>query len=323
MHATLRVWILSLIICVARGHGDHGDHGGRSPKVPLISPADSSDSVPLLTAANREFAFHLYRSLAAQPDARGGNIFFSPLSVSVALAALAAGARGETHRQLFRGLGFSNASLSQAQVDQAFQSLFEESRKTSNEVTSQGTAVFVDQLFKPQPEFLHTLKQSYFADGFSLDFSKGNESANTINKYVQEKTHGKIEKLVEDLDPSTVLYLISYVYFKGKRLHVMPSRCVCRSSAFTSHPSHRAEAFGETQTSRHRLRAVIARLVYSAEGAVQAGPWTEGGGVNRSDGRELRGGSGEHNVLEVGRGGGTREQQQEVSGSTPHCPHHV
>lgn len=68
---------------------------------------------------------------------------------------------------------------------------------------------------------------------------------------------------------------------------------------------------------------MIARLVYSAEGAEQAGLWTEGGGMNRGDSREqLRDGSGEHNVLQVGRGGGTREQQ-EVSGSTPNCSHHV
>lgn len=284
MHATLRVCILSLVICVARGHGEHGAPrlvGHRS------SPANSNASASLLTAANREFAFHLYRSLAAQPDSRRANVFFSPLSVSVALAALAVGARGETHRQLFRGLGFSNTSLSQTHVDQAFQSLSEETRKTSNHVTREGTAVFVDQLFKPQPEFLHTLKTCYFADGFTVNFTKSSESANAINKYVQEKTSGKINKLVEDLDPSTVMYLISYIYFKGK----MSSSCVCHSSALTSHLSHPAEAFSGTPTSRHHLRAVSKRLVYrpklAAQGQLAASHaelWTEGGGTSRREG---------------------------------------
>ncbi|TWW53183.1 Alpha-1-antiproteinase S [Takifugu flavidus] len=136
------------------------------------------------------------------------------VSVSVALAALAVGARGETHRQLFRGLVFNSTWLSQTDVDQAFQSLFEKTKK-ANEVTSEGTAVFMDNLFKPQPEFLDTLKKSYFADGFNVDFTKSSESANTINKYVEEKTSGKIDKLVESLDPTTVMYLISYIYFKG------------------------------------------------------------------------------------------------------------
>uniref|UniRef100_A0A674MWK0 Thyroxine-binding globulin n=1 Tax=Takifugu rubripes TaxID=31033 RepID=A0A674MWK0_TAKRU len=167
------------------------------------------------------FAFRLYRSLAANPDSQGKNIFFSPVSVSVALAALAVGARGETHRQLFGGLAFNSTWLSQTDVDQAFQSLFEKTKKASNEVTSEGTAVFMDNLFKPQPEFLDTLKKSYFADGFNVDFTKSSESANTINKYVEEKTSGKIDKLVESLDPTTVMYLISYIYFKGKHLDVV------------------------------------------------------------------------------------------------------
>lgn len=282
MHATLPVWILSVILCVAQGHGDHG--GGSLKE----QPDNITHSVSQLTEANTEFAFRLYRSLAAQPDSRGTNIFFSPLSVSLALAALAVGARGETHRQLLSGLGFSNVSLSQTDVDQAFQSLFEGTGKTSNQVTSEGTAVFMDQLFKPRPEFLDTLKKSYFADGFAVDFTKSSESANTINKYVEEKTSGKIDRLVEDLDPSTVMYLISYFYFKGKHLHLMRSRCV--SSAFTSDFSHQAEAFIRTQ----KKPTIISELwleVYSPKIPVQGqvatistGQWTEGGGINRREG---------------------------------------
>lgn len=225
MQTSRSVWILCAAVLVVQGQP-----GGPSLEGQHASPANSSLGVSLLTAANQEFAFRLYRSLAAQPVSRGNNIFFSPLSVSVALAALAVGARGETHRQLFKGLGLDNTSLSQTHVDLAFQSLFQETRKASSEVSSGGTAVFVDRLFKAQPDFLHTLKTSYFADGFSVDFTKSSESANTINQYVEEKTSGKINKLVEDLDPNTVMYLISYIHFKGK---TRPRR-VCRSSAVTS-----------------------------------------------------------------------------------------
>lgn len=232
MPATLRLCVLSLLLLVARGQ-----HGGEKLEGQQSSPANGSASVSLLTAANREFAFRLYRGLAARPDSLGQNIFFSPLSVSVALAALAVGARGETHQQLFRGLGLSNTSLSQTHVDQAFQSLFEETRRTSGQVTREGTAVFVDHLFKPRPEFLHTLKKSYFADGFAVDFSKTSESTDAINKYVEEKTSGKIDKLVDNLDPTTVMYLISYIYFKGK----MRSRC----GPHSSHLGRGAEASSE------------------------------------------------------------------------------
>ncbi|TDH03456.1 hypothetical protein EPR50_G00164310 [Perca flavescens] len=107
-------------------------------------------------------------------------------------------------------------SVSLTDVDKAFQMFLQRANDTSQEEANEGTAVFVDNNFKPKPDFLQTLKQSYFADGFNVDFAKTKESADTINKYVQEKTNGKIDKLVELLDPNIVMCLISYIYYKGK-----------------------------------------------------------------------------------------------------------
>ncbi|KAG8012177.1 Hibernation-specific plasma protein HP-55 [Nibea albiflora] len=208
MHAALGIWILSAVICVGRGDHVHGHQD--------TALDDSTSSVSLVAAANKEFAYRLYSQLAAHADSQGKNIFFSPSSISVALAALSVGAREETHRQLFSGLGFNSTLLTQADVDQAFHTLLEAANATSGEDTSEGTVVFVDDNFKPRPEFLETLKQSYHADGFTVDFAKAADSANTINEYVKEKTNGKIEDLVKDVDPMTVMYLISYIYYKGK-----------------------------------------------------------------------------------------------------------
>ncbi|CAK6950282.1 serpin A3-5-like [Scomber scombrus] len=210
MRAVLSIWILSAVAYVGRGHQHKG------PIKVKHRAGQDTESISLVASANKEFAYHLYRKLAAHADSQGKNIFFSPVSVSVALAALSVGARAETHRQIFSGLGFNNSLLTQTVVDQAFRTLLERANNTSKEDTSEGTAVFVDNSFKPKPEFLDVLKKSYFADGFQVDFTKTTDSTNTINKYVEEKTNGKIDKLVEDLDPSTVMYLISYIYFKGK-----------------------------------------------------------------------------------------------------------
>ncbi|XP_059193458.1 serpin A3-5-like [Centropristis striata] len=212
MHATVGIWILSAVICVGTGH-HHIGHGN-DPANQETTLNGSANSVSLVTSANKEFAYRLYRKLAAHADSEGKNIFFSPVSVSVALAALSVGARGETHHQLFSGLGFNNSQLTQTDVDQAFQVLLKNAQ--SQQDRNEGTAVFVDNRFKPEPEFLGTLKQSYLADGFNVDFSQSNDSADTINKYVNEKTNGKIDKLVETMDPSTVMYILSYIYFKGK-----------------------------------------------------------------------------------------------------------
>ncbi|XP_078105981.1 serpin A3-5-like [Sander vitreus] len=193
MHTAVGLWVLSAVICVC-----------------------SANSVSLVNEANKEFSFRLYRKLAAHADSQGENIFFSPFCVSAALAMLSVGAQGVTHRQLFSGLGFNTFLLTQTDVDRAFQTFLQRANNTSQQDASEGTAVFVDNSFKPKPEFLQTLKQSYFADGLNVDFTKTTESADIINKYVEEKTNGKIDKLVESLDPNAVMYLISYIYYKGK-----------------------------------------------------------------------------------------------------------
>ncbi|XP_054630989.1 alpha-1-antitrypsin homolog [Dunckerocampus dactyliophorus] len=199
MHAALGVWILSALVCVGKGHHHEGH---------------TDDSGAQVTLANKEFAFHLYRRMAAHPVTQGKNIFYSPSSVSVALAALSVGARGETRQQLFSGLGYNSSQVTHTDVHQAFSTLLK-SQDQSPDI-SDGTAVFLDNAFEPKPEFMKVLKESFYTDGFNVDFHQTTESASTINKYVADKTHGKIDKLVENLDPSTIMYLISYIYFKGK-----------------------------------------------------------------------------------------------------------
>ncbi|XP_057688403.1 alpha-1-antitrypsin-like [Corythoichthys intestinalis] len=198
MHAALGVWILSAVICVGRGHHE-ADH--------------SDDSLSQVNSGNKEFAFQLYRKLASHAANQGKNIFFSPSSVSVALAALSVGAQGETHQQLFSGLGYNSSQITQKNVNEVFSTLLK--RQDNSSDINEGTALFLDNKFEPKPEFLKNLKEFYYTDVSNLDFLQTKESADTINKYVSDKTHGKIDKLVEELNPTTIMYLISHIYFKG------------------------------------------------------------------------------------------------------------
>ncbi|XP_038136974.1 serine protease inhibitor 2.1-like isoform X2 [Cyprinodon tularosa] len=204
MRALGVLWVLLAVVCVGRS----GHHIGHGVEARDNAADDSDNNLSLVTSANKDFAFRLYKKLSDHSDSQGKNIFFSPASISAALAALSVGARGETHQQLFSALGYSSSQLAQTDVDQAFRTLLANLTK--------GSAVFVDKLFKPKPEFLDVLKQSYSAEGFSVDFLNSTEAANTINQYVSDKTNGKINKLVESLDPNTVMYLLSYIYYKGE-----------------------------------------------------------------------------------------------------------
>ncbi|XP_077377698.1 serine protease inhibitor A3M-like isoform X2 [Festucalex cinctus] len=193
MQAALGFWILSAVFCLGRGY----HHA----------------SLSHVRSANKEFAFQLYRKLAARSDNRGKNIFYSPSSVSVALAALSVGARGYTHRQLMSGLGYNSYRVTQNDVNRFFSMLLK--RQDGSSDISEGTAVFLGNAFKPKPDFLKNLKAFYYTDVLNVDFRRTTQSADAINKYVAYKTHGKIDKLLEHLEPDTVMYLISYIYFKG------------------------------------------------------------------------------------------------------------
>ncbi|XP_061116616.1 alpha-1-antitrypsin-like protein CM55-SI [Conger conger] len=188
---------------------DHSHHGNNDVSV-------SANGSLKIYQENLDFAFRLYKHVSAQPDSQSKNVFFSPLSVSVALAALSVGARGKTHQQLFEGLGFNSSEITTEEVNQAFQHIHHNLNEKTDVDLSLGNALFIGQDFKSRPEFLESMKRCYESEGFSTDFSKPEEAKEQINKYVNEKTKGKISELVQNVDPLTVLYLINYIYFKGK-----------------------------------------------------------------------------------------------------------
>src|SRR5579871_5687233 len=74
--------------------------GKREESAAEVGGAPASDEAEII-AGSRTFAAALYRELAAQPD----GLFFSPSSITAALAMTGAGARGETAEELASALG--------------------------------------------------------------------------------------------------------------------------------------------------------------------------------------------------------------------------
>ena len=76
------------------------------------------DDVATTIEENQAFVLTLYQQLKASE----GNLFFSPYSISTALAMTYAGARGETAKQIKAALHFS---LEQARLHPAFAAIEE------------------------------------------------------------------------------------------------------------------------------------------------------------------------------------------------------
>ncbi|KAK7173069.1 hypothetical protein R3I93_003023 [Phoxinus phoxinus] len=149
------------------------------------------------------------------PEYQSKNIFFSPFSVSMVLSELSLGAGGETKQQLLGGIGHNSSDFSTEEMHQMFHSLLEEMDQRTGVDIDVGTALYVGDTFKALPDFLEKMKKFYHSEGFTVDFSV-NETLDKINMYVKEKTHGKIKQAVDYLEPDTLMFLLTYIYFKGK-----------------------------------------------------------------------------------------------------------
>ncbi|XP_056313845.1 serine protease inhibitor 2.1-like isoform X1 [Danio aesculapii] len=174
-----------------------------------------SAKLPSLINMNNDFAFNLYKRLIKMPDYQSKNIFFSPFSVSMALSELSLGAGGDTKQQLLSGIGHNSAIFSTEEMHQLFHSLLEDIDNRTGVDIDVGTALYASDRFKPHSKFLQDMKEFYHSDGFTVDFSV-KETVDQINKYVEEKTHGKISQAVNNLKADTFMFLLTYIYFKGK-----------------------------------------------------------------------------------------------------------
>jgi len=189
---------------------------------PLVQgrTSEPQDDIETVVRGNSKFAFDLYARIKDDPDIKekGGNLFFSPYSISTALAMTWAGAGGETEKQMAEVLHFT---LPQAELHKAFGSL----EKQLNEAGQKGqyqlsvaNALWGQAGLNFIKEFLELTQKSYGAGLREVDFMTQTEKARlTINTWVEEKTQAKIKDLIKKgvLDALTRLVLTNAIYFKG------------------------------------------------------------------------------------------------------------
>uniref|UniRef100_A0A8C9W879 Serpin domain-containing protein n=1 Tax=Scleropages formosus TaxID=113540 RepID=A0A8C9W879_SCLFO len=182
----------------------------------FISHYSAEDKpVSALASHNADFAFALYKQLSSQEDTQAKNIFFSPLSISSALSMVALGAKGATHQELFKTLGYSE--IVPADVNDAYEHIFHSLGHSQSALQlDTGNAMVLQEKFKPKHKFVEDAKHYFDAEGFTVDFNMPDEAAKNINQYIAKKTHDKITDMISDLDKNTVMMLINYIYFRGK-----------------------------------------------------------------------------------------------------------
>ncbi len=184
-----------------------------------MAPASNADLTPLV-AGNNAFAFDLYRQIGKSD----GNLFYSPYSISLALAMTYAGAQDETERQMASALhftlppnrlhpAFNNLDLTLAQRGQGAKG--KDSKGFRLNIVN---ALWGQQGYNFVPAFLDVLAQNYGAGLRLLDFERApEESRVTINKWVSDQTENRIKDLIAPggIVPATRLVLTNAIYFNA------------------------------------------------------------------------------------------------------------
>ncbi len=173
-----------------------------------------------LAARNNAFALDLYQQLGE------GNLFFSPYSISSALAMTYAGARGKTAEEMARALHFGGlGGVGGEGIHKAFGELTDSLNalgRKGNFKLSVANALWAQEGYEFEAEFIGLTKKYYGAGLFQVDFANDAAGARErINEWVSEKTEGKIQELIGRglLTPDVRLVLTNAIYFLGNWEH--------------------------------------------------------------------------------------------------------
>ncbi len=181
------------------------------------APEPISDDRAALAKGNAAFAFDLYRQLKTED----GNLFYSPYSVSAALAMTYAGANGNTAKQM---AGTMHFTLPPETLHPAFNWLERELARRSDGKKEEAfrlhvvNAIWGQKNYKFKVTFLDTLAENYGAGLRILDFiGNPDESRVAINHWVSEQTENRIKELLapRSITTDTRLVLTNAIYFKA------------------------------------------------------------------------------------------------------------
>lgn len=221
-YSALRILVLAAVVVVVLAtlgavvlgsHGSSGEEFYRSSLSRNTNPSVPRDDLAELVGGSSGFALELYQEVRGSE----GNLFFSPYSISLALAMTYAGARGSTAQEMAEVLHFT---LPQERLHPAFNALDLAlmGQNSENFRLNIANSIWGQVGFEFKQEFLDVLALNYGAGLRGLNFRENPEAARVrINDWVSEQTRGKIKDLIPPgaVDTLTRLVLTNAIYFNA------------------------------------------------------------------------------------------------------------
>ncbi|CAJ0935532.1 unnamed protein product [Ranitomeya imitator] len=180
-----------------------------------------------LSAANGNFAINMFKKLTENNNKC--NLFFSPLSISSALAMIHLGAKANTASQMSKVLQFEKAK----DVHAAFQALISEINKPGTDyLLRTANRLYGEKSFSFLDEFLGSTQKHYHADLQSVEFStRAEDCRKEINSWVEQKTEAsRLSALIDQAEGGAHTICViapSDLNSQGKRTRKTEQRPAC------------------------------------------------------------------------------------------------
>ncbi|MFA6402900.1 MAG: serpin family protein [Salinivirgaceae bacterium] len=181
-----------------------------------VNPKKEIPGDPVLKSAiaeqNNTFAMDIFREIALNEET-GKNIFISPMSMYYALGMAGTGAANETRDEFFELLGWQNQSDSS--VLQAMKSLYNDISPANNGITLEvANSLWQREGAAIKDSYKNLVAEYFDAQVSALDFADP-ASVDVINNWIEEKTHDRIQDMLDTISPDAIMYLINAIYFKA------------------------------------------------------------------------------------------------------------
>lgn len=158
--------------------------------------------------SNNAFALRLFGCIEGN-----GSAVVSPLSVTYLMSMLANGAGGATLSEILATLGWTGKQPDEINALCAME--MDKAGKADPQVeVSIANYIAVSKSQQLNDTFRSTVEDSYKAGVESIDFAS-QSAARHINDWCASHTDGMIPKIVEQLDPNAIAYLMNAIYFNG------------------------------------------------------------------------------------------------------------
>jgi serine protease inhibitor len=200
----------SLVVLISLGTSHSCEDAGPVRKeVPKITLQKKSAEI---IKADKAFGFELFRQVYSLTEEE--NLMISPISVSYALGMTYNGAAGTTLEAFNDVLHFGE--LTTEEVNESYRDLMDQLVHLDDQVEfSIANSIWYRLGFEVLAAFIQTNSDYFDAGVKEIDFSDP-ATVETINRWIEDKTNGKIRDMLDYIPADAMMYLINAIYFNAR-----------------------------------------------------------------------------------------------------------